>query len=75
MYGSTIITTHESPHANLRGLYTLRHNELIAPTVKAVQEVYAIVQTQQSTITLLEAQVSTLTAKLALVCATINIAI
>jgi len=74
-HGSTITTTYESPQAKLRGLYTLRHKELIAPTVKAVQEVYALTQTQQSTITLLEAQVSTLTAKLAIVCSTINIAI
>ena len=74
-HGSTITTTHESPHAKLRGLYTLRHEEFIAPTVKAVQDVYAIVQTQQSTIILLEIQVSTLTGKLQAVCSTLNIVI
>jgi hypothetical protein len=58
--GSTITTIVPSPHANLRGIYTLRHEEFIAPTVKAIQEVYTLTQTQQSTIQLLEAQVSTL---------------
>ena len=74
-HGSTITTTYESPQAKLKGLYTIRHKELIAPTVKAVQDVYAITQAQQSTIQLLEAQVSTLTAKLATVCSTLNITI
>jgi hypothetical protein len=74
-HGSTVTETYEPPHAKLKGLYTLRHDEFIAPTVKAVQDVYAIVQTQQSTISLLETQVSTLTSKLATVCSTLSIAI
>jgi hypothetical protein len=74
-HGSTVTETYESPHAKLKGIYTLRHEEFIPPTVKAVQDVYAIVQTQQSTIILLEAQVSTLTNKLQLVCSTLNITI
>jgi hypothetical protein len=74
-HGSTVTETYEPPHAKLKGLYTLRHDEFIPPTVKAVQDVYALVQTQQSTITLLETQVSTLTSKLATVCSTLSIAI
>ena len=61
--GNNVVKVEESPHAKLKGLYTLRHNEFIAPTVKALQEVYAIVQIQQSTIAQLTAQVSTLVSK------------
>jgi len=63
-HGSTTTYTYEPPHAKLKGLYTLRHEEFIPPTVKAIQEIYALVQIQQSTIQTLEAQVSTLTSKL-----------
>ena len=64
IYGSTITTIRESPQAKLRGIYTLRHDEFIAPTVKALQEVYALVQSQQSTIQALEARINTLEVKL-----------
>ena len=72
--GSTITTTFESPASKLRGIYTLRHEEFIPPTIKGLQEVYAQVNAQQSTIQslqaqlavlpILQAQVSTLMAKL-----------
>ena len=70
---STIIATCPSPHEKLRGLYTLRYTEFIPPAVKAIQDVYAVTKTQQSTITVLEAQVSTLTGQLNQVCSKLNI--
>ena len=48
----------------MNGLHGVRYEELITPTIKAVQDVYAIVKQQSEQIAQLQIQVQTLTTRL-----------
>ena len=71
--GNNVVNIQEPPQAKLKGLYTLRHTEFIPPTVKAVQEIYSITQTQESTIQSLNVTIASLSAQLQTVLSTMKL--